>query len=81
MNDIVDLVGLPKGVEEMLANGTLGDPFSVLGPHETAGGWIMRAFLPGASQVQVVAREGGSVIGRLAPVAPTVLFVGEVASA
>jgi 1,4-alpha-glucan branching enzyme len=81
MNDIVDLVGLPKGVEEMLANGTLGDPFSVLGPHQTAAGWIVRAFLPGASQVQVVAREGGSVIGRLAPVAPTGLFVGEVASA
>src|SRR5277367_2501985 len=81
MNDFVDLVGLPKGVEEMLANGTLRDPFSVLGPHETAAGAIVRAFLPGASQVQVVARERGSVIGRLAPVAPSGLFVGEVASA
>jgi 1,4-alpha-glucan branching enzyme len=80
MNDIVDLAGLPKGVEEMLANGTLGDPFSVLGPRETAAGWIVRAFLPGATQVQVVAREGGGIIGRLAPVAPYGLFVGEIAS-
>ena len=76
MNDIVDLVGLPAGVEETLANGTLRDPFSVLGPHETAAGWIVRAFLPGASQVQVVARQGGGVIGRLAPVAPTGLVRG-----
>ena len=81
MNDIVDLVGFPPGVEETLANGTLRDPFSVLGPHETAAGWIIRAFLPGASQVEVVARAGWRRVGRLAPVAPTGLFVGEVASA
>ncbi len=48
MNDVTEVTGLPPGVAEALANGTLGDPFAVLGPHDTATGRIVRAFLPGA---------------------------------
>jgi 1,4-alpha-glucan branching enzyme len=78
MNDMPDLPGLPQGMAEALANGTLGDPFAVLGPHETATGPVVRAFLPGAAAVEVVARAGGASFGRLAPVAPPGLFTGRV---
>ena len=39
----------------------LRDPFAVLGPHDTAAGRIVRAFLPGALEVEVLARAGGNV--------------------
>ena len=81
MNDIADLADLPPGAAEALANGTCGDPFAVLGPHDTLVGRIIRTFLPGAMQVEVVAREGGRSLGMLAPVAPPGLFVGRVDSA
>jgi 1,4-alpha-glucan branching enzyme len=81
MNDMPDLPGLPQGMAEALANGTLGDPFAVLGPHETATGPVVRAFLPGAAAVEVLARMGRASLGRLAPVAPPGLFVGRVDSA
>jgi 1,4-alpha-glucan branching enzyme len=81
MNDMPDLPGLPQGMAEALANGTLGDPFGVLGPHDTPMGLVVRTFLPGAAAVEVLARRGGTSLGRLAPVAPPGLFVGRVDSA
>src|ERR1700758_581926 len=33
---------------DAILNGAHGDPFSVLGPHKTAEGWEVRAFLPQA---------------------------------
>ena len=48
-----------------LANGTHGDPFSVLGPHDSEYGRIIRAFLPGASRVDVIRRADGTTIGLL----------------
>src|SRR5579871_301613 len=38
---------------EAIISGTHGDPFSVLGPHETNTGWEVRAFLPQAAEVSV----------------------------
>jgi 1,4-alpha-glucan branching enzyme len=35
-----------------------GDPFSVLGLHETASGFVIRAFVPGAETVQAISPEG-----------------------
>ena len=61
MNDMADLPGLPQGVAEALANGTLADPFAVLGPHDTAMGRIVRAFLPDALEVEVLARARRAV--------------------
>jgi 1,4-alpha-glucan branching enzyme len=81
MNDRADLPGLPPGVAEALANGTLRDPFAVLGPHDTRDGWIVRTFQPGALEVEVLARSGGHSLGRLAPVVPQGLFAGSVSSA
>ncbi|MBO4969899.1 MAG: 1,4-alpha-glucan branching enzyme, partial [Pseudomonas sp.] len=53
------------------------DPFAVLGPHaDAAGGQFVRAFLPGAVSVNVLARDTGEVLGRLDDAQVTGLFVG-----
>ncbi|MFT8244365.1 1,4-alpha-glucan branching protein GlgB [Roseomonas sp. BN140053] len=44
-----------------LIEGRHGDPFSLLGRH----GEVLRSFQPGAAGVEVVARDGGAVLGRL----------------
>jgi 1,4-alpha-glucan branching enzyme len=80
MNDMVDLPALPRDLAEALANGTLRDPFGVLGPHDTSAGRIVRAFLPGATEVEVLARGDTHPIGRLVSVAPQGLFVGGASS-
>ncbi len=42
------------------------DPFSILGPHgDDAGGQFIRAYLPGALSVHVLARDGGEELGEL----------------
>ncbi|MCW6507684.1 1,4-alpha-glucan branching protein GlgB [Lichenifustis flavocetrariae] len=38
-----------------------GDPFRILGPHETPDGWVVRAFVPHAESVQVVDPAGKSL--------------------
>jgi 1,4-alpha-glucan branching enzyme len=43
----------PQELEAIL-NGTHGDPFSVLGPHQVGDGWEVRAFLPQAMDAGVV---------------------------
>src|SRR5579863_2346684 len=35
------------------------DPFAVLGPHQTAAGWVVRVFAPEAISVRALARDGG----------------------
>jgi 1,4-alpha-glucan branching enzyme len=57
-----------------LANGTLSDPFSVLGPHDGPEHRIIRAFLPGAKSVDVVRRTDGALLGHLEPSASEGLF-------
>jgi 1,4-alpha-glucan branching enzyme len=52
-----------------------GDPFAVLGPHRTHGGWAVRAFLPGAETVELV----GPVAGSLERRHPDGFFEGVVA--
>ncbi|MCY7307152.1 MAG: 1,4-alpha-glucan branching protein GlgB [Rhodoferax sp.] len=52
---------------ERICSGRHGDPFSVLGPHRQGNGRTsMRAFLPGADQVLVVATLTGQVLATLA---------------
>jgi 1,4-alpha-glucan branching enzyme len=80
MNDITELANLPAGAAEALANAELNDPFAVLGPHDTATGRILRAFLPGALSVEALSRQGGRILGRLAPIPPYGLFGGDVDS-
>ena len=57
---------------QALADGSLGDPFSVLGPH----GGIVRTFQPGAARVEALV--GGQVVP-LAALDPPGLFAGPVA--
>ena len=53
------------------------DPFSVLGPHaDGKGGQLIRAFLPGAVSVQVLAHEGQALLGSLEQAQTPGLFVG-----
>ncbi|MGH6890192.1 MAG: 1,4-alpha-glucan branching protein GlgB [Rhizomicrobium sp.] len=62
-----------------LAQGRFADPFSYLGPHTTDAGYVVRCYLPGAHAVEVLARNGGEVLGRLSPLENTGLFVGPLA--
>ena len=52
-----------------------GDPFAVLGLHETRGGFAIRAFVPGATIVSAVSPEGRE-IARLECVHPDGFFEG-----
>ena len=70
---------LAGGHADALARAIHGDPFSVLGPHHTEGGLVIRAFLPGARAVEVLRREDRAVIGRLEEGEPSGLFQGIVA--
>ncbi|HEX8669379.1 MAG TPA: 1,4-alpha-glucan branching protein GlgB [Allosphingosinicella sp.] len=38
-----------------------GDPFAILGPHRTGGGVVVRALIPGAAEVELVAADGASL--------------------
>ena len=49
-----------------LAQANHGDPFAVLGPHDTENGRVIRAFLPGAIKVELL-RHDGSVLAPLEP--------------
>jgi len=50
---------------EALAHALHGDPFHLLGPHETSSGLVIRAFLPGAVAVEVLRRSDRARLGRL----------------
>jgi 1,4-alpha-glucan branching enzyme len=57
-----------------LARGVHGNPFAVLGPHDTQDGRIIRAFLPGAMTVEVLRRSDGVVLSKLEPASEHGLF-------
>jgi 1,4-alpha-glucan branching enzyme len=48
-----------------LALGIHDDPFAALGPHDTQADRIIRAFLPGATKVEVLRRSDGAVLAPL----------------
>jgi 1,4-alpha-glucan branching enzyme len=48
-----------------LVHGTDGNPFAVLGPHDTQAGRIIRAYLPGAANVEVIRRSDNVRIATL----------------
>src|SRR4029077_17527768 len=57
-----------------LALGAHDNPFAVLGPHDTREGRIIRAFLPGATKVDVVRQSDGAVLAALQPANEPGLF-------
>ncbi|WP_133646678.1 1,4-alpha-glucan branching protein GlgB [Paraburkholderia flava] len=54
------------------------DPFSLLGPHRTDAGVVVRVLLPNASHVAVVARADGKLLGNLSQIHPAGLFAGPI---
>ena len=48
-----------------LVHGTDGNPFAVLGPHDTQDGCVIRAYLPGAANVEVLRRTDNARIAVL----------------
>ncbi len=46
---------------EAIAAGRHGDPFAVLGLHQTDEHWVARAFVPGADTVEVLSERGDSL--------------------
>ena len=69
MNGVIGAAGFDPGIDpvvvEALVHGRYGDPFAVLGPHETPGGWTIRAFVPDASAVAVLDRVQKLPLGGL----------------
>ena len=58
------------------------DPFSILGPHRTREGvWEIRAIVPGAETVEVVAPDGSAVVASMTLRHPAGFFVATVKSA
>jgi 1,4-alpha-glucan branching enzyme len=68
--------GLDPGAAAALALGAHGDVFAVLGPHETPEGCVVRAFLPGATKVEVLGRSDGAKLATLQQTSDQGLFEG-----
>ena len=56
---------LERGAAEAIAGGWHGDAFGVLGPHKAAKGWEIRAFVPGAERLWILAGELKIAVERL----------------
>ncbi|VVO68226.1 1,4-alpha-glucan branching enzyme GlgB [Pseudomonas fluorescens] len=69
---------LPKARDiDALVRAEHHDPFAILGPHgDGAGGQFIRAYLPDALSVQVVARDSGEELGNLEATQTPGLYVG-----
>ena len=61
-------------VAARIVHGSFDDPFAVLGLHETKGGLVLRAFVPGATDVTAVHPTTGKAIAGLEPVHEGGLF-------
>ncbi|QHF44708.1 1,4-alpha-glucan branching enzyme [Pseudomonas sp. S35] len=72
------LTAMPASKDvEALVRAEHHDPFSILGPHDDEqGGQFIRAFLPEALSVQVLAQDSGEPIGSLGATQVPGLFVG-----
>src|SRR5579863_10254516 len=46
------------GALDAIAAARKSDPFAVLGPHQTAAGWVIRVFAPAAISVRALTRDG-----------------------
>ncbi|QJI11572.1 1,4-alpha-glucan branching protein GlgB [Pseudomonas sp. ADAK22] len=72
------LTAMPASKDvEALVRAEHHDPFSILGPHDDEqGGQFIRAFLPEALSVEVLARDSGETLGNLDASPVPGLFVG-----
>lgn len=70
-------IALPADQAEAIASGAHGDPFAVLGLHETGDGFLARTFVPGAETIVALTLDGAA-IGELGQGAVPGLFEGRV---
>ena len=49
-----------RGAMDALARGVFGEPFSMLGVHPDADGWVVRTFAPGADRAQLRDADGAA---------------------
>ncbi len=68
----------PDGMLEQVISGDCHDPFSVLGMHAENGRLVVRALLPGAVSVSVVATSPDAPVFPMRQVGDTMLFVAEI---
>jgi 1,4-alpha-glucan branching enzyme len=67
---------LDRSAAEAMAEGTLTDPFALLGPHQSPQGWVIRTYVPGAIGIEAVAASDGKLLGQLDSVEVDGLFEG-----
>ena len=67
----------PEAIAAILG-GTHGDPFAVLGPHGVEGGVAIRAFVPDAEAVTVIARDTNEPLAELERIHDAGFFAGTV---
>jgi len=67
-----------SGAIEAIVQARHGDPFAVLGPHDTAEGCSVRTFLPGAEGATVIDRATGQVLGALQRLHPAGFWAGTI---
>lgn len=68
----------PDAVAALMA-GDHGEPFAALGAHQTEGGWVLRALLPGAVSVAAVDRAAGHTIAVLERIPGSDVFEAPIA--
>jgi 1,4-alpha-glucan branching enzyme len=82
MNDTTHQTGAPDpGTIDAIVQARHGDPFAVLGLHTLGGLHAVRAFIPDADSVEVLARDTGFSLGKLQRVHPDGFWSGTVAEA
>ncbi|MBY5362306.1 1,4-alpha-glucan branching protein GlgB [Rhizobium leguminosarum] len=74
------LAGIGQDALWALIEGRHGDPFSILGPHESGGMTIVRVYLPGAEAVDLIDATSGRVMTPFSVAHPSGLFAAAAAS-
>src|SRR5439155_1237931 len=74
-------LSLPEREVHALMRAEHGDPFAVLGPHETRDGLLVRALLPGAQSVAVMHTRTGWPLALLSRQEGSDIFAGLVPAA
>ncbi|MBB4234615.1 1,4-alpha-glucan branching protein GlgB [Rhizobium esperanzae] len=74
------LAGIGHDALWALIEGRHGDPFSILGPHESGGMTIVRVYLPGAEGVDLIEAASGRVVAPFSIAHPSGLFAAAVGS-
>ncbi|NEJ69817.1 1,4-alpha-glucan branching protein GlgB [Rhizobium phaseoli] len=68
------LAGIGQDALHALIEGRHGDPFSILGPHESSGMTIVRVYLPGAEAVDLIEAASDRVVTPFSIAHPSGLF-------